>query len=231
MKHTDLEIQSLKNEVKLMWKLVISQVGKSKKVLLNNDVNAAIEVINSEKRVNAYELKIDSDCENYIALYSPVAVDLRLALSLIKISSTLERIGDFAVSMARSVTDKDFKPIDKSLLTHLKIEKTFDTLLEMLLDAYIAFESENTKVSAKIMAKDNLVDELYHNSFSIVENYIKSNPENTLTGIKTMMTMRKLERIGDHCNNIVEEIVFYVEAKVLKHIGKTAITLNDTEQK
>jgi phosphate transport system protein len=101
----------------------------------------------------------------------------------------------------------------------------------MLLDAYIAFESENTKVSAKIMAKDNLVDELYHNSFSIVENYIKSNPENTLTGIKTMMTMRKLERIGDHCNNIVEEIVFYVEAKVLKHIGKTAITLNDTEQK
>lgn len=231
MKHTDLEIQSLKNEVKLMWKLVISQLGKAKKSLLDTDFMAAAEVINSEKRVNAYELKIDSDCENYIALYSPVAIDLRLALSLIKISSTLERIGDFAVSIARFVTDKEYTPLDKKLVNSLELEKTFDILLEMLLDGYIAFESENTKVSSKIIAKDQLVDELYNQSFTILEEFIQSNPTKALLGMKLILLMRKLERIGDHSNNIVEEIVFYVEAKVLKHVGKTVVQGDDTEKK
>ena len=92
MKQNEIEIQFLKDEINEMWRLVISQVEKAKKSLLNNDVELALEIISLEKRVDAFELKIDSNCEHYIALYSPVAIDLRLVLSIMKISITLNEL-------------------------------------------------------------------------------------------------------------------------------------------
>ncbi len=105
MKHTEKELLTLKEEVSEMWRLVLSQLEKCRQAYITGDVELAREVMGREKRVNTFELKIDSDCENYIALYAPVAVDLRLGLSLIKISGTLERIGDFAEGIARHVID------------------------------------------------------------------------------------------------------------------------------
>src|SRR5574344_1382647 len=107
MKHTEREMKLLRDEINEMWRLVLSQLEKAKQSFLHSDIELAREVVSREKRVNAFELKIDSDCENYIALYSPVAIDLRLALSLIKISNTLERIGDFADGVARHVLGDD----------------------------------------------------------------------------------------------------------------------------
>lgn len=217
MKHTEKELQSLKEEVSQMWKLVLSQLEKSKQAFLNSDIESAREIVSREKRVDAFELKIDSDCENYIALYSPVAVDLRLVLSLIKISSTLERIGDFAEGIARHVIDDDCNKISPQVIEELQLEKMFETLISMLSDSFVALESENTKVSGKILAKDDEIDTLYHNSLDILTNYLQSEPSLMRCGLKLMLLIRKLERIGDHCSNIVEEIVFYVDAKVLKH--------------
>jgi len=228
-----------------MWKLVLSQLEKSKQSFLNNDVEQAREVASREKRVDAFELKIDSDCENYIALYSPVAVDLRLVLSLIKISSTLERIGDFAEGIARHVIEDDCTKIPPQIIEELQMEKMFDMLTSMLSESFVTLESENTKISGKILAKDDEIDALYHDSVDILSKYIVENrewidesekdestqqPISTLhsqlstqkvrCGLKLMLLIRKLERIGDHCSNIVEEIVFYVDAKVLKHGNK-----------
>lgn len=229
MKHTDLEMIALKEQVKEMWKLVISQVTKAKKAILENDAELALEVISQEKRVNAFELKIESDCENYIALYSPVAIDLRLALSLIKIANNLERIGDFARGMAYFVVEKECELIDLSLVEQLSFEKMIDTAIEMLLDGFVALESENTKVSNKIIGKDTQIDEIYRNAFVILSSYITENPTQSLCGMKLLLVFRKIERIGDHCNNIIEDIVFYVDAKVLKH-GKNH-SVNEEESK
>lgn len=207
----------LREEVNEMWKLVISQLEKAKQAFLHNDLDLAREVISREKRVDALELKIDSDCENYIALYSPVAIDLRLVLSIIKIINTLERIGDFAEGIARHVTDDDCNGTEEQLIEELQLERMFDTLLGMLSDGFVAMESENTKISGKIIGKDEEVDEIYHSSMAILTNYMQNNPEYINCGLKLLLLIRKLERIGDHCSNIVEEIVFYVDAKVLKH--------------
>ncbi|MCO5230849.1 MAG: phosphate signaling complex protein PhoU [Chitinophagales bacterium] len=217
MKHTEIEIQSLKSDVKQMWNLVANQLSKAKKALLENNTTLALEVISQEKRVNAYELKIESDCENFIALYSPVAVDLRLILSLIKISNTLERIGDFAEGIARHSTTEDCTDIDIQLIEDLAIEKMIDAVLEMLLDGYVAFESENTKLSGKIMGRDEAVDTIYSNGFDVLSNYIQQNPSKAYCALKLIIILRKIERMGDHCNNIVEDIAFYVDAEVLKH--------------
>jgi phosphate transport system regulatory protein PhoU len=217
MKHTEKELQSLKEEVGQMWKLVLSQLEKAKQSFLNGDMDLAREIVSREKRVDAFELKIDADCENYIALYSPVAIDLRLVLSLIKISSTLERIGDFAEGVARHVIDDDCNKIKPQVIEELQLEKMFEELISMLSDSFVALESENTKVSGKILAKDDEIDILYHNSLDILSTYLQTEPSFIRCGLKLMLLIRKLERIGDHCSNIVEEIVFYVDAKVLKH--------------
>lgn len=216
MKHSEKELQLLKEEVSEMWRLVLSQLEKAKQSFLNNNTELAREIIAREKRVDAFELKIDADSENYIALFSPVAVDLRLVLSLIKISITLERIGDFAESIARYVIEQE-NPIDAQLAENLQMEKMFDILILMLSDSFVVLESENTKLSGKIMSKDDEIDMLYHNSLDILTDYLQKNPLQINVGLRICLLIRKLERIGDHCNNIIEEIVFYVDAKVLKH--------------
>ena len=223
MKHTEQEMQSLKEETSQMWKLVLSQLEKAKQSYLTDDVELAHEIVSREKRVDAFELKIDCDCENFIALYSPVAIDLRLALSSIKFSITLERIADFAKGIARHVIEKECNILDPQLIEELQIEKMFDIVISMLSDGFVAFETENTKIAGKILAKDTEADDIYKKSFGILTAYLQENTAHIHCGLKTLLLIRKLERIGDHCSNLVEEIVFYVDAKVLKHSEKKKI--------
>ncbi|GHU79158.1 phosphate transport system regulatory protein PhoU [Bacteroidia bacterium] len=217
MKHTEKELIALKEEVSQMWRLVLSQLEKVKQAFLSNDIELAREVASREKRVNSFELKIDSDCENYIALYNPVAIDLRLVLSLIKISITLERIGDFADGIGKYIIDDGKHPEDDELKENLQIETMFDAVIEMLSDSYAALDLENTRLAGKILAKDETVDEIYRSAIKILAEAIRSKKIEAEAGLKTMLVIRKIERIGDHCSNIVEEIVFYIDAKVLKH--------------
>ena len=217
MNHKERELSAIRDEVSQMWRLVLSQLEKTRQAFLNNDMEQAREVISREKRVDTFELKIDSDCENYIALYNPVAVDLRLALSLIKISSTLERIGDFAEGIARHVVKESRAGFPDELREQLRIDAMFDAVIEMLSDSFVALDSENTRLSGKILSKDDSVDEAYHNAIRILAKYLQQHPEDSEYGLKTIIAIRKIERMGDHCSNIVEEIVFYIDAKVLKH--------------
>lgn len=219
IKRTEEDLTALKEEVSQMWRLVISQLEKSKQALMTNDIELAREVISREKRVDAFELKIDCDCENYIALYSPVAIDLRLVLSLLKISTTLERIGDFAESIARHTIEQDLVGTPSKLMEDLQIETMFETITSMLTDSFVSLETENSKVSGKILNKDDKLDQIYAEAAGIIEKYLKDDSNIISQGIVLILLMKKLERIGDHCSNIVEEIVFYLDAKVLKHSG------------
>lgn len=220
MNHIERELIELREGVQDMWRLVLSQIEKAQQAFINNDVEIAREVISREKRVNAYELKIDHYCENYIALYAPVAIDLRLILSLIKISSTLERLGDFADGIARQVIEDECESVDQQLIENLKIDTMFDIVIAMLSDSYVTLDTENTKLSGRILAKDEEVDQIYKDAIDILTDYLATNTKDIRCGLKILLLMRKLERIGDHVSNIVEEIVFYIDAKVLKHQGK-----------
>ncbi len=221
MKHKERELDDIKETVNEMWRLVISQVEKSKQAFLTGDINLAREVSSRERRINAYELKIDSECENYIALFAPVAIDLRLVLSLMKISNTLERIGDFANGVALHVIHDDCKEFSKALSEELRMKELFSMLLRMLTDSFVVLQSENTKLVGQILTQDEDVDKIYDDSIDVLSKYLANHPNQIACGLKTLLLIRKLERIGDHCSNIVEEIVFYVDAKVLKHGGKT----------
>ncbi len=200
-----------------MWTLVQSQLEKAKSSLLTGDEELARVVMSREKRVNAFELKIDSDCENYIALYSPVAIDLRFVLSVLKINKTLERIGDFADGIARFVLETDEHDQHLELLKELNIENMFGCVIEMLEKDKLALEEENTALAGIVFTIDNKVDGCYADAIQILAKHITAHPGDVLYSLNVVTLLRKIERIGDHCNNIMEELVFYLDAKVLKH--------------
>jgi len=217
LKHSEIELKALKEEMGEMWRLTLSQIQKSKQAYLTGDKELAREIVSREKRVNSFELKVDSDCENFIALFAPVAIDLRLVLSLMKISKTLERIADFAEGIALHVIEDDCQKVLDDLKEELKLEAMFDAVISMLSDSLSAMEAENTKLAGKILQRDDEVDLIYSNGKKILADYVRKNPETASCVLSIVLILRRIERIGDHCSNAIEDIVFYIDAKVLRH--------------
>lgn len=216
MSHLDIELQHLKADTIKMWTLVNLQLVKAKESLLNLDKDLARQVILSEKRVNASELKIDIDCENIFALFNPVAVDLRFVLAVLKINSNLERTGDIAESIAKFAINVD-KNFDLKLLEITRVVEMFEAAIQMMNETMDAFDSENTLIARKIFQQDELLDEINNKANTIVAEYIKNHTENIEPALYLLSVIRKLERVGDQSKNMAEEIIFYIEAKVLKH--------------
>ena len=187
---------------------------------MNLDKDLARQVILSEKRVNASELKLDLDCENIFALFNPVAVDLRFVLAVLKINSNLERTGDIAESIAKFVINVD-KNFDLKLLEITRVVKMFEAAIQMMNETMDAFDSENTLIARKIFQQDELLDEINNKANTIVAEYIKNQTENIEPALYLLSVIRKLERVGDQAKNMAEEIIFYIEAKVLKHRSDT----------
>lgn len=218
MSHLDIELQQLKSETMKMWLLVNLQLAKGKESLLKLDKDLAREVILSERRVNAYELKLDRDCENIFALFNPVAIDLRFVLAVLKINYNLERIGDIADGICRYVTEAS-TPFDKELLELTRIDEMFQMSIEMLDNVKSSFDNEDTKLARSVFQKDDLLDEINANADVAIEKYIKLNPDKVRQSLHIVSTIRKLERTGDQVKNVAEEIIFFIEAKVLKHVS------------
>lgn len=220
MRHLEHELISLRQDVIDMWKLVISQVSNAGDAILSFDKDLASKVAMREKKVDAYELRIDSECENIIALYQPVAVDLRFVLAVFKINSNLERIADFAYGIARMLIANPSVIVDAEIIQDSKLRVMTEQVTKMLTQGLDAFENEKSDYASAIFGEDYQVDEINNNATRIFADYIQKNPDRAFECLQLISTFRKMERIGDHCSNIAEEIFFYLDAKVLKHSAK-----------
>src|SRR5450432_575088 len=216
MSQLTIELKELKKEVVNMWSLVHSQLVKSNIALVNFDKNLAREVVSREKRVNGSELKIDRDCENIFALLTPVAVDLRFVLAVLKINSNLERIGDIAEGVAKYILSAD-KPFNPELLRITETVSMYDEAINILEDTLTAFENEDTALARSVFQKDEYLDKININATVTTCDYINKNPEDAYQALINLSVIRRLERVGDQSKNIAEETIFYVEAKVIKH--------------
>ena len=196
-----------------------SQLAKSREALVNNDTDLAEEVINTEKRVNSLDLKIVKDCERFLALYNPVASDLRFIMAVLKINYELERIADHAYNISKYVVEED-KKIAPHLLKVLEFEKIYETIDSMMDYITFAYTENDVKIARKVFKKDKILDKINSNSFKILEEEIKKNNTVIHQGLLLLSVVKKLERIGDLIKNIAEEIIFYVDAEVVKHKKK-----------
>lgn len=217
MRHLEQELVLLRQDIIDMWKLVISQVANAGEAILTFDKDLAAKVNMREKKVDAYELKIDGYIENIIALYQPVAVDLRFVLAVFKINSNLERIADFANGISHILIDNPSVILDAEVISDSHLQSMIEQVNEMLAQGLEAFENEKTNFAAAIFNEDSHVDEINDNAVKIIASYIQKNHDRAYECLELIGIFRKLERIGDHCANIAEEIFFYIDAKVLKH--------------
>jgi phosphate transport system protein len=218
MTHLESELSEIKNDLVRMGNLVHSQLELGREALLTLDRNLAQQIVMNEKRVNAYELKLDRDCENFLARFQPVAVDLRCVLAVLKINYNLERIGDIAEGIAHFVIQmKAGENFDKNLLEKTRLNEMYDNGSHMLREVIDAFDQENSTLAKSVFIEDEILDEINASAVQTISEYIRNNPEKSEQALYVLSAIRKLERLGDQVKNISEEIVFYIEAIVLKH--------------
>jgi phosphate transport system protein len=219
MTHLQEALKQLRQSVSEMARMVSRQLHKSIYALLERDENLANIVIVNEKRVNAYELKIDEECEQIFALYSPVAQDMRFVFGSLKMNSDLERIGDYAESIAKLVLLGE-KKFDGALIEQLELRRMYDISAGMLDDVITAYVEDDSKLAATVFSRDLQLNEINHKATARSIDYFKANHEGIAQALYLLSIIRKLERAGDHITNIAENIVFYKEAKQLKHGDK-----------
>ena len=140
---------------------------------------------------------------------------------MLKINTNLERLGDFAEGIARFALNCKEPILASGLVKELRLEEMINQVSAMLELAKRALQEESQELATAVFAKDNLLDEINANATAVLADYIGKHPESALSCLNLVSVFRKLERSGDHITNIAEEIVFFIDAKVLKHSGRT----------
>jgi len=217
MSHLEIDLDQLKNDLIQMWNLVSSQMEKARLALINGDKDLAHEVRANEKMVDAFELKIDMDCENIIMLQNPVAIDLRFLLSVLKINYNLERIGDYANAIAKSAEHSE-KPWPIEIIDEIKIPEMFFIAQSMIQESLASFEKGDRKLVKVLFGMDEKLDKINNEITPVIARLVKEKQDDIPMLLDAFSIIRKLERAGDHITNIAEELTFYFDAVIVKHI-------------
>lgn len=219
VKFVENELQTIKQEVNDMWELVQKQFENARAAVLSGDRNLAAVVIGREKRVNSFELRIDSDIEDFMALYNPVAIDLRFSLAMLNITSNLERLGDYAEGIARFVVRNEMDAQAKELVSQMGLLKMYDMVLDMLSTVFKALKDHDIEAAKSVFGRDDAIDDINRDSLDRLTEYATAYPQSVRLCLEVSALFRKLERAGDHINNLAEQTVYYIDAEVLKHSG------------
>jgi phosphate transport system protein len=184
------------------------------KALLYRDPDLARQVITGDRVVNALEEAIDGECVRLIALFQPVAIDLRQLMAVDHISAELERIGDSATNIAEEVLDLQHLPAKP---IHYDLARMAQDVQEMMRRCLQAFLTHDTHLAREVCKADDEVDSLDR---SIIHNLLVEmtvDPEAITAGICQVNIVRNLERVGDHATNIAEQVVYMVEGESIRH--------------
>ncbi len=221
MNPLNLELQNLQHLMIEMMEMVKAQMNLSKEAIFNFDLGIAESVIRAENRIDALELTIENECEKAIALYQPVATDLRMILSIFKSVSELERIGDHARYFCKNLNDRS-GGFDAQLLELLEFEPTFVDINQMFDFLIIAINQQDTASARKVFKTDKIIHKRYRKAVERLNQEISGSGSSSNDYLLLYSFLTRLERTSNLLTNIAEEIIFHVEAKVIKH-NKEAI--------
>ncbi len=222
------ELESLKTTLIRMGSVVEEQCKLATKSVVEEDVAVAQKVINSDDRINSFEIEMDNAVVDILALQQPVAGDLRLILAAQKISNDLERIGDHAVNIAES-TVQLAKTRPKEPL--MEIPKMAEIAQAMLRDALDSFVHVSSELAQAVLKRDDIVDDLNKSMTLEVVELLQKNKKFIEGGLELIRVSRNLERIADLATNIAEEVIFLAQAKIVKHHAEEKKVLPETDVK
>ncbi len=217
--HFHREISKLKQQVLSLCTLVEGQVEKAVRAVQMRDDELAEEVERLDEEIDFREIEVEEECLKTLALYQPVAGDLRFVVSTLKINHDLERIGDLAVNIARKVRALALDPppdLDCDLI--LMCEKT-QLLLRDSIDSLVAM---NATAAASVCARDDEIDEMKATVRKEIENALRQRPDKVGSLLRLLAVSRNLERIADLATSIAEDVVYLVEGRIMRHPAVTA---------
>ncbi len=212
--HFQKELEELKENLLTMAAMVEEAIGNSVQSLVKRDSDLARKTFEVEDRINKIEITIDEMCLKLLALRQPMATDLRFITSAMKIITDLERMGDQAVNICERALSLNQEP---QIKPYIDIPRMAEIAQSMVKDVLDAFVNRDPKLARSVCARDDVVDGLNDQVVRELLTYMVSDPKTIARSVHLMIVARCLERIADHATNIAEDVIFMVDALVIKH--------------
>jgi len=214
------DIEAIINHVMQMGGMIEQQLSDALTAVNNTDAELVKKVIATDDKINQYEVDIDDECTRIIAKRQPAAGDLRLIMSISKSVADLERIGDDAERIAK-VALESFTAKQQDLLVNLDhLGRHVLAMLQTTLDALARMDIESAITTHK---NDEKIDRAYEALLRQLMTYMMEDPRSIPQIMTVIWSARALERIGDRCQNICENIIYYVKGKIARHLSADEI--------
>lgn len=217
--HLQREIDRLKRQILTLSAEVESDVREAVRSVEDRDRDLAQKVVDREIRTNTMEVDVEEECLKILALYQPVAADLRYIIAVLKINQDLERIGDLAVHIAERAIFLCNQP---KMDIPFRLGEMADKSQAMLRKVLDAFVNLNEKMAREVCASDSEIDDINREIFEQVKSIITANPRMFEPLLQIMHIARHLERIADHATNIAEDLVYLIEGRIVRHTAEVS---------
>jgi len=214
LRHFVEELDYLRSRLLEMSALVEDSVYRSVLALSDKDPQQAQKVLQNEAEINRMEIEIDDLATRLLALQQPMATDLRLLTSAIKINNDLERMGDLAVNIVERALSLINEPLIKPLIDIPAMATRVQSMIRKSLDSFVKRDAEMART---VLVSDDAVDELRDAIYEEVITYMERDPKTIRQGINLIFVARNLERLADHATNIAEDVLFLVEGVDVRH--------------
>jgi phosphate transport system protein len=213
-RHIERQIEGLKEKILRVGTLVEEAISKAITALINRDTALAQRVIASDEEIDRMEVEVEEECLKILALYQPVAADLRFVVAVLKINNDLERMGDLARNIAKRVAQlAKSEPIDlpaeirtMAMLTQEMVKQSLDAVV-----------NADTALARQVREEDDAVDEARMQIRQKVLRGIKANPEQVESLLRINSVSKHIERLADMATNIAEDVVYMVEGEIVRH--------------
>lgn len=212
--HLQRDLDSLKKDIVHLGSLVQNSTQSVVEFLGTKSEQQLQEVLEYEDRINELEVDIEEHCLKVLALHQPVAIDLRFIIVIMKVNNDLERMGDQAVNIShrvKSLIDGPELPIS------LPIDEMTNAVQRMVSLSLEALVSQDPAIAREVVDMDDIVDDLNAQTYDLIRETIQANPSLVNSAMSMATISSNLERIGDLCTNIAEEVIFMVEGQVIRH--------------
>lgn len=207
------ELDELKKMLLSLTAVVEGRVQEAIQALISADKQLAQKVLSGDDEVDRMEVDLEEECLKVLALHQPVATDLRLIISVLKMNNDLERMADLSVNIAQRAAELAADPIPAPFDLQ-KMAEQIQTMLKMSLDSLVQQDSE---LARKTIRMDDVVDAQHKDNFDLVKQAIRSNPQQIDALVLYLSISRYLERIADLATNIAEDVVYLIDGEIIRH--------------
>jgi phosphate transport system protein len=213
-RHLEIEIERLNKRILTQGEAVVEAIQKALRALQERSPELAQAVLEGDHRIDSAEVEVEEECLKLLALYQPVAEDLRFIAAVMKINSDMERMGDEAANIAGHAL---FLSEHDPLPMHPRLKDLSEAAVRMVRESLAAFVKGDVVAARRICAEDDEADDYNREVINAVWHMMSAEPQTVERATHLFSVSRHLERIADHATNIAEDVVYMVEGRIIRH--------------